>query len=272
MRMHTYVTRTGIALAIRLLATEIPRLATLRLPDAATRLAFQQHGLVLVTGPTGSGKSTMLAAAIDEINRTTAKHIITIEDPVEYHHRPQRSVISQREIDSDVASFDAAVSGALRSDPDVIVLGEMRSRSTMQAAISAAETGHLVLATMHTGGAPDCIERIVGAFEGFAQTEIRAQLAETLAGVVSLRLVTRAGGRGRLAVAEVMLANDAVRSAVRDAKPHHLRNIIATGRQTGMQTLEASLNELIARGDITADEARAVSAYPDELRLVGAAS
>jgi twitching motility protein PilT len=265
-RIHAYATCGAVALAVRLLAMEIPRLEALRLPHGAARVVFCQRGLVVITGPTGSGKSTVLAAAVAEMNRTIAKHIVTIEDPIEYRHRPDRCVISQREIDSDVVSFDAAIAGALRSDPDVILLGEMRGRAAMLAAIRAAETGHLVYATMHTGNAADSIERIVGAFEGSAQAEIRTQLAETLAGVVGLRLVKRARGRGRIAAAEVLLANDAVRSAIRDAKPHHIRNIIATGRQHGMQTLEASLSELIARDEIALADARSVSSHPEELR------
>lgn len=266
-RIHAYVTQGSVALAVRLLALEVPELGALRLPPGAMRLGFLQHGLVVVTGPTGSGKSTVLAAIVGEINRTSSKHIVTIEDPIEYRHRPQRSLVSQREVESDVVTFEAAVVGALRSDPDVIVLGEMRGRPTMQAAINAAETGHLILATMHTASASDCIERIVGAFDGEAQAEVRMQLAETLAGVVALRLLKRAGGRGRVAVAEVLLASDAVRSTIREAKTHQMRNIISTGRHLGMQTFESSLSELVSRGEITVEAAVEVSRYPEELHV-----
>ncbi len=264
-RIHAFKTEANYALAFRLLALEIPSLDSLRLPASATQLVERNHGLIIVSGPTGSGKSTALAAMVDRLNRTFSKHIITIEDPIEYRHESMKCRITQREIGRDTPSFLAALLGALRSDPDVLLVGEMRDRATMHAALTAAETGHLVLCTMHTGKAAESVDRIVGSFEGAAQIEVRTRLAESLAGVVSLRLVPRAQGSGRVAAVETLVANDAVRVAIREAKTHHLRNIIATGRSCGMQTLEAHLGELLLRGDVTYATACLATDRPDEL-------
>ncbi len=264
-RIHAFKAGANYALAFRLLAVEIPSLESLRLPAGAAQLIQRNHGLIIVTGPTGSGKSTALAAMVDRLNRTVAKHIITIEDPIEYRHESMQCRISQREIGRDAPSFLAALLGALRSDPDVLLVGEMRDRETMHAALTAAETGHLVLCTMHTGSAAESVDRIVGSFDGAAQIEVRARLAESLAGVVSLRLVPRARGSGRLAAIETLVANDAVRVAIREAKTHHLRNIITTGRSCGMQTLEGHLGELLLRGDVTYATACLATDRPDEL-------
>lgn len=266
-RIHAFRTQERYALAIRLLSPEIPSLESLRLPPSATQLMQRTRGLVIVTGPTGSGKSTALAAMIDRINSTQSKHVMIIEDPIEYRHASKKSHISQREIGSDTPSFAAALLGCLRSDPDVLLVGEMRDRETMHAAVSAAETGHLVFCTMHTGSAPESVDRIVGSFDGQAQDEIRTQLAESLSGVLGLRLLPRARGPGRLAAVEVLIANDAVRAAVRDAKTHHLRNVIATSRHCGMQTLEADLGELLLRGDVTYRAACEATDRADELRI-----
>jgi twitching motility protein PilT len=265
-RIHAYRTSAGISLAIRLLSAAIPSLESLQLPAVVSTLADAPHGLIIFAGPTGSGKSTALAAAIDRINRTQARHIVTIEDPIEYEHAPNRSMINQRELGRDVPTYAQAVYGALRSDPDVILIGEMRDPQTMRAALTAAETGHLVLTTLHTGDAAQTVDRIVGVFAGDLQEQIRLQLAQTLAGVVCMRLLPRANGRGRRAAVELLLANDAVRNTIREAKTHQLRNIIATSRQAGMQTLEADLCELIARREVTMEAARAVASRPDELR------
>ena len=204
---------------------------------------------------------------VDRLNRTLRKHIITIEDPIEYRHESVQCRITQREIGKDTPSFFAALLGSLRSDPDVLLVGEMRDRETMQAALTAAETGHLVLCTMHTGSAAESVDRIVGSFDGAAQVEVRTRLADSLAGVISLRLVPRARGSGRLAAVETLVANDAVRAAIRDAKTHHLRNVIATGRSSGMQTLEAHLSELLGRGDVSYATACLATDRPDELRV-----
>jgi twitching motility protein PilT len=265
-RVHAYRTARGTCLAIRLLAPGVPSLESLHLPAAVATFADKPHGLVIFAGPTGSGKSTSLAAVVDRINRTQARHVMTIEDPIEYEHTPNRCVIDQREVGRDVQTFAAAIYGALRSDPDVILVGEMRDALTMHAALTAAETGHLVLTTLHTGDAAQTVDRIVGVFQGDAQEHIRLQLAQTLVGVVCTRLLPRASGQGRRSAAEVLIANDAVRNIIRDGKTHQIRNIISTSRQIGMQTLEAHLSDLIARREITLDAARLVTERPNELR------
>lgn len=265
-RVHAYRTTQGTCLAIRLLAVGVPALESLHLPPVVNTFAERPHGLVIFAGPTGSGKSTSLAAIVDRINRTQERHILTIEDPVEYRHTSNRSVVNQRELGRDVPAYAQAIYGALRCDPDVILVGEMREPETMHAALNAAETGHLVLTTLHTGDAPQTVDRIVGVFEGDKQEQVRVQLAQTLIGVICMRLVPRAGGQGRCSAAEVLVANDAVRNVIRDGKTHQLRNIIATSRQSGMQTLEAHLSDLIARREISLESARLVTDRPDELR------
>lgn len=265
-RVHAYRTSHGTSLAIRLLAPAVPSLESLHLPAAVATFAEKPHGLVIFAGPTGSGKSTSLAAIVDRINRTSARHIITIEDPIEYRHQADRSIINQREIRRDVPTFADAIYGALRCDPDVLLVGEMRDPQTMHAALNAAETGHLVLTTLHTGDAPQTVDRIVGVFEGDRQEQIRIQLAQTLLGVVCMRLVPRAGGQGRRCAAEVLVATDAVRNLIRDGKTHQLRNVISTSRQGGMQTLEAHLSDLVARREVTLEIARAVTDRPDDVR------
>jgi twitching motility protein PilT len=265
-RVHAYRTADGPAIAIRLLASTIPSLETLQLPNVIAAFAEKSHGLLIFAGPTGSGKSTALAALIDRINRSHARHILTIEDPIEYRHSPHVSVINQREVGREVASFAEAIYGALRSDPDVLLVGEMRDPNTMHAALTAAETGHLVLTTLHTGDASQTVDRIVGVFAGDKQEQVRLQLAQTLLAVICMRLVPRASGQGRRCVAEILVANDAVRNVIRENKTHQLRNIIATSRQLGMQTLEAHLSDLVARREITVEAARAVTQRPGELR------
>lgn len=265
-RVHAYRTSEGTCLAIRLLAASIPSVESLHLPPVVGTFADKPHGLVIFAGPTGSGKSTALAAMVDRINRTQARHVLTIEDPIEYRHVSNRSIINQRELYRDVPSYAEAVYGALRSDPDVILVGEMRDPATMHATLTAAETGHLVLTTLHTGDAAQTVDRIVGVFEGDKQEQIRVQLAQTLIGVVCMRLLPRASGQGRRSALEVLVANDAVRNVIRDGKTHQIRNIISTSRQTGMQTLESHLSDLIARREITLDSARLATERPDELR------
>lgn len=265
-RVHAYRCAHGLSLSARLLALSVPPLESLRLPHAVSAFAAHHHGLVLFAGPTGSGKTTALASLADLINRNDRRHIITIEDPIEYPHTPVQSVITQREVGRDAATFESALRGALRSDPDVIVLGEMRDAQTMRAALTAAETGHLVFATVHTGDAPQTIDRIVDAFSAEAQNQVRAQLAQTLLGVVCLRLVPRATRSGRAAAAEVLLANDAVRNLIRERKTHQLRNVIGTCRQLGMQTLETHLSELVMRREITLQAALAATSRPHEVR------
>jgi twitching motility protein PilT len=255
-RVHAYRTAGDTALAIRMLESAPPRIESLELPHAVDACALRPHGLVVFAGPTGSGKSTALAALVDRINRTQARHIITIEDPVEYEHEACRSIVDHRELGHDVGSYAQAVYGALRSDPDVIVIGEMRDTATMHAALTAAETGHLVLTTLHTGNAPQTVDRILGQFAGEMQEQIRLQLAQTLAAVVCLRLVRRAHGTGRRCAAEVLTATDAVRNLIREGKTHQLRSLMETSRSAGMQTLQAHLAELVSAGEISEEEAR----------------
>lgn len=269
-RVHAYRTANGISLAVRMLASAIPALESLHLPAAIASLADLSHGLVVFTGPTGCGKSTALAALLDRINRTHAKHIITIEDPIEYLHASAQCVVSQREVGRDAPSFADAVHGALRSDPDVILLGEMRDAATMHAAVTAAETGHLVFTTLHTADAAQAIDRIVGAFGGDMQDQVRIQVAQTLAAAVCLRLVPRRMGAGRRSAAEVLLGTDAARALIRDGKTHQLRSLMETSRAMGMQTLEAHLGDLVSRGEITSDAARAACVRESELRTAAA--
>jgi twitching motility protein PilT len=257
-RVHAFKCNAGIVLAMRLLQEEIPSLESMLLPPAVTALASKERGLVIFAGPTGSGKSTSLAALIDRINTTSARRIVTIEDPVEYRHENKNSIVTQREIGSDTRSFAAALQGALRADPEVIMVGEMRERATMRAALTAAETGHLVLTTLHTGDAPQTIDRIVDAFDGVEQTQVRVQLSQVLDAVVCQRLIPRHGRPGRRALAEVLIANAAVRNLIREGRTHQLHNAMFTGRQTGMLTFEEHLKELIGAREVDAGTAIAV--------------
>lgn len=260
LRGHVFRSLSGIAVAIRLFPRSIPALESLDLPASVTELGERQRGLILIAGPTGSGKSTTLAALVDRINQRAAKRIVTIEDPVEYRHRNRRSFVTQREIGRDTPSLEAALHGALRSDPDVIVVGELRDAGAVRVALTAAETGHLVLATVHTGDAPQTVDRIVDAFEGSAAAQVRAQLAGVLLGITCQRLVRRADGKGRRAVVEVMIATEGVRNLIRDNKTHQLANAIATGRQYGMQTMAQHAAELL----------RARRLEPGDAALLGA--
>jgi twitching motility protein PilT len=264
-RAHLFAGISGQALALRLLPETVPHFEDLDLPQCVAALSERSNGLVLVTGPTGSGKSTLLAALIDRINRTQARHIITLEDPVEYRYEARKSLIRQREVGKDVASFADGVYSALRADPDVLLIGELRSPETIQAALWAAETGHLVLATLHTRDAAQAVERIVGSFEGSTQAQIRASLSQSLAGTLAVRLVPLKSG-GRRACAEIMIATDAIRNLIRESRTHLIRNAIATSRHAGMQTLESHLNALLAQGCITEAAAAAAAQVPDELR------
>ena len=266
-RIHVYRTSAGLCFGIRVLAVSIPTLESLHLPNAVTAFAQRQSGLILFAGPTGSGKSTALAALIERINRSDARHIITIEDPIEYEHESHKSVVSQREVGRDARSFASALAGALRSDPDVLLVGELRDVETMGAALTAAETGHLVFGTLHTGDCSQTIDRIIDAFPSAAQTQVRVQLSQTLLAVVCLRLIPRLGGAGRRAAGEVLIANDAVRNLIRDQKTHQIRNVIATGRQSGMQTLESHLSELVMRREISLQVAQAVTDRPSDVRV-----
>lgn len=255
-RVHVYRTAYGTSVAMRLLAMTVPAMDALGLPVAVLQFCSLARGLVIVAGPTGSGKSTTLAAMIDRINGVQSRHILTIEDPIEYEHRSQRSLVTQRQVGRDTPSFAEGVVGALRSDPDVLLIGEMRDAATMHAALTAAETGHLVFASLHTGDAAGTIDRIVSAFAGDVQAQIRIQLAQTLEGIVCTRLLPRSGATGRVCAAEILVATDAIRTLVRDGRTHQIKNAIATGKQHGMQTLESHLAVLVSRREIAADTAR----------------
>jgi twitching motility protein PilT len=254
----------ALAMSLRMIPMKLPTFEELGLPPAVEYFASLPQGLVLVTGPTGSGKSTSLDAIIDYVNMNRHCHIVTIEDPVEYVHHHKSSAITQREVGSDTHSFARALRAALREDPDVILVGEMRDPETVQFALSIAETGHLVFATLHTNDAPQSLDRISDMFPSERQNQIRVQLAACLSGVISQRLLPRIGG-GMIAAFEILIANNAVRSLVRDGKTHQIRNVLAAGRAEGMCTLETWLNHLVANGLITYEDAIARSSHPKEI-------
>jgi twitching motility protein PilT len=266
LRIHAFLGRGGARLAIRLLAITVPVLELMGLPSMIAKLAHRRSGIVLFTGPTGSGKSTAMAALIDRINRTQERHIVTVEDPVEYYHKPQCSIIAHCEVGTDVSSFGEALRGFMRADPDVIMVGEMRDLETMSAAITAAETGHLVLATLHSPETAISVDRLVDSFPAGQQQQIRSQLAQTLIAVIGMRLLPLKRGPGRRAAAEILLATDAVRAMIREGKTYQLRNAIATGRAAGMQTLETHLSDLVVHGEVTLEAARSVAEHPGDVR------
>jgi len=253
-RVHVYRQRGSPCLAVRVIPTRIPSLEELGLPPQVADLALKPHGLVLVTGPTGSGKSTTIAAMVNLLNQKRECHIVTLEDPIEYLYRHGKALINQREIGIDAPSFPEALRAALRQDPDVIVIGEMRDPETVSTALTAAETGHLVLATLHTADAAQTVERIVNALSPHQQAQARVQLADTLRGVVSQLLLPRADGRGRVVATEILMATPAVRHLIREGKSHQLPGVIQSGGRLGMMTLEASLRSLAERGLISPEE------------------
>jgi twitching motility protein PilT len=264
-RVNVYFQRESLGGAFRLVPAELKTLADLGLPEQLHELAKKPRGLVLVTGPTGSGKSTTLAAIIDEINRTRDDHIITIEDPIEFLHRHKRCIVNQREIGPDATSFAEALRGALRQDPDVILLGEMRDLETIATALTAAETGHLVFATLHTQDAPSTVDRLIDVFPAAQQEQIRVQIASTIQAVVTQALVPTIDGNGRIPAVEILFPDDAVRNLIRQAKVEQVYSIMQTGTQRGMQTLEQALADLVVRGKISQDAAVARSSRPDQL-------
>ncbi|MCK5794434.1 MAG: type IV pilus twitching motility protein PilT [Anaerolineales bacterium] len=253
-RVNAGLQKGEISLALRRVALEIPTLEQLGLPSICQDLALKKQGLVLVTGPTGSGKSTTLAAMIEYLNQHEASRIITIEDPIEYLYQDKLSFITQRELGSDTTSFATAAKQTLRQDPDVILVGEMRDPETMAACITAAETGHLVMSTLHTNNAPQSIDRIVDSFPPYQQNQVRMQLSLTLLAVLAQRLIPRLGG-GRVAVVEVMLANSAIRNLIREGKTHQMGSIMQTGTEAGMQTMERALQKSVQDGLISLEDA-----------------
>ncbi len=256
-RVNASLQKGELCLALRRVAQEIPAIESLGLPAICGELALKKQGLVLVTGPTGSGKSTTLAAMIDHLNQREARRIITIEDPIEYLYQDKRSFITQRELGSDTGSFATAARQTLRQDPDVILVGEMRDPETMAACITAAETGHLVMSTLHTNSAPQSIDRIVDSFPPYQQTQIRMQLSLTLLGILAQRLLPKVDGSGRVAIVEVMIANNAIRNLIREGKTHQMMSSIQTGTDLGMQTMERALQISYQAGQISLDAALA---------------
>jgi twitching motility protein PilT len=235
----------------------VPTITSLGLPDVCRSLALKQNGLVLVTGATGSGKSTTLAAMVDHMNKSVRRHVVTIEDPIEYVHRDKMCLIAQRDLRDDTKSFASALRHALRQDPDVIMVGEMRDLETVSAAITAAETGHLVLSSVHANNAPQTVERLVDVFPAAQQAQVRFQLSQVLEGVLSQILVRRAGASGRVAAIEVMVCTYAIRNLIREGRTDQIPTYLQTGRQFGMQTMKQALEELLAAGTVPLNRDRA---------------
>ena len=263
-RANAYFQLDRPALALRLIPTEIPSPDQLGLPASTAGLLNRPHGLVLVTGPTGSGKSTTLAAMINYINQTRPVHILTIEDPIEYVHPSRTALVNQREVGEDCTSFSEALRAALREDPDVVLVGEMRDLETISLTLTLAETGHLVFGTVHTNDASQTIDRVVDVFPADQQDQIRTQFSMSLAAVISQRLVPRVGG-GRVAAYEVLMGTPAVTNLIRENKVRQLRNVLATGQESGMMVLEQHLASLVAAGTITYEDAVASSVHPEDI-------
>jgi twitching motility protein PilT len=266
LRANAFHQRGALSLSLRIIPFEIPTMEELGLPGATDRIVRLPQGLILVTGPTGAGKSTSLAAMLDWINTHRACHIVTIEDPIEYVHRNKRAAVDQREVGIDTLSFERGLRAAFREDPDVLLIGEMRDNETIRAALTLAETGHLVFATLHTNDAAQTIDRIVDVFPAEQQAQIRVQLAGSLEAILSQRLIPRAGG-GMVAAFEVLVATYAVRNIIRDGRSNQLRNVIMTGAGESMQTLEMCLTALVAQGICEREEAINHSLYPNEVRV-----
>jgi twitching motility protein PilT len=250
-RVNAYFQRNSLGAAFRLIPVQIPRLDELGLPQILHELTRKARGFVVVTGPTGSGKSTTLAAMIDEINETRQQHIMTIEDPIEFLHRHKKCIVNQREVGADTKGFERALKSVLRQDPDIILVGEMRDTETMATALTAAETGHLVFATLHTQDAPQTIDRIVDVFPPHQQEQIRVQLSTTLMGVCSQQLLPRRDGAGRVVACEVLIPTPAVRHLIRDAQTHQIPTAIQMGRSFGMQSMDDALADLVRRGRLS---------------------
>jgi len=265
-RVNVYMQRGSVGGAFRLIPRRIPTFDQLGLPAVAKRLAAKTSGLILVTGPTGSGKSTTLAAILDHINQTRDCHVITIEDPIEYLHRHQRAMINQRELGSDTYDWAAALRSALREDPDVVLIGEMRDLETIDNALKIAETGHLVLGTLHTRNAPQSIDRIIDVFPPHQQEQIRVLLASTLEAVIAQQLLPKISGVGRTAAVEVMIVTAGIRNLIREGKTHQIYSMIETGGEDGMQTMDRALAQLVRSGVVADNEAAARAIEQDTYR------
>lgn len=265
-RVNAHYQRGTVAVALRLIPNSIPDVSTLGLPSVVRELAARPHGLVLVTGPTGAGKTTTLATMIDQVNSSRSCHIITIEDPIEFVHYNRMATVEQREVGPDTRSFSAALKYILRQDPDVILIGEMRDTETISAALTAAETGHLVLATLHTNDAPQTIDRIVDVFAPHQQSQVRVQLSSALQGVISQRLLQRADGKGRVAAFELLIATSAVRAIIREGKTHQLQSVMETSQRDGMVTMDRAVADLIRAGLVTVEEGARFVRNPASLK------
>ncbi|WP_286927060.1 MULTISPECIES: type IV pilus twitching motility protein PilT [Lysinibacillus] len=255
-RVNAYHQRNEVSVAARLIEAKIPSIETLNMPQVLYQLAEKPQGLLLVTGPTGSGKSTTLAAMIDYINETRAKHIITLEDPIEYLHAHKKSIINQREVGVDTKSFANGLRASLRQDPDIILVGEMRDYETISTAITAAETGHLVMATLHTSSAPTTIDRIIDVFPPHQQAQIRVQLANVLQGIISQRLFVRKDVKGRIAATEILVQAPSISNLIRNEKVHQIPSVMQTSKALGMHTFQSSIQQLITTGKISLEDAR----------------
>ena len=262
-RVNAYHQIRGMSVAFRAIPSKVPSLSDLQAPDVFTDFALRPRGLVLVTGPTGSGKSTTMAAMIDELNRSQSKHVLTIEDPIEFVYQPDRCLINQREVGSQTLSFSNALRAAMREDPNVILVGEMRDLETIRLAITAAETGHLVLATLHTSGAAKAIDRIIDVFPAEEKLVVRSMLSESLTAVISQVLCKKKDGPGRVAAYEIMVGSTAVRNLIRESKIAQLYSAMQTGSNVGMQTLDQALAKLVQQGQISKEEAAAKARYPE---------
>lgn len=265
LRGNAFRQRQAAALALRMIPYSIPSVEELGLPEIVHRWTKLPHGFILVTGPTGSGKSTSLAAMLEEINATRHVHILTIEDPIEYVHQHRLAAVSQREVGEDTDSFPDALRSALREDPDVLLVGEMRDPESIGAALTVAETGHLVFATLHSNDTAQALDRIVDVFPGDQQPQIRLQLANTLVGILHQQLIPRTDG-GRVAAFEVLVGTHAAKNLIREGKSRQIRNVVATGSVEGMQTMEATLSDLVARGVVTYEDAVARTLYPADVK------
>ncbi|OGM75582.1 type IV pili twitching motility protein PilT [Candidatus Woesebacteria bacterium RIFOXYA1_FULL_40_18] len=267
-RINAYTQKGALAAAFRIIPLDIPTVDSLNLPKILHSFTNLRQGFVLITGPTGHGKSTTLASILNEINATRAVHIITIEDPIEFVLRPQKAIISQREMRTDTHSWEVALKSVLREDPDVVLVGEMRDYETIAAALTVAETGHLVFATLHTNSASQTVDRIVDVFPDEQQKQVKLQLSNVLEAVFSMRLLPGIGG-GRLPAYEVMLGTTAIKTAIREGKTHQIESIIQTSQEAGMSSLEVSLAGLVREGKITVETAQSWSLRPEELnRLI----
>ncbi len=265
-RVNAYMQRASIGAAFRLIPTNIKSLEDLGLPSVLHEFARKRRGLVLFTGPTGSGKTTSLAALIDEINKARKEHIMTVEDPIEFLHLHKNCLVNQRELGNDAQSFELALKAALRQDPDVILVGEMRDLETISTAITAAETGHLVFATLHTQDAPQTIDRIIDVFPSHQQQQVRVQLSVALQGVVTQQLLPTADGAGRICCCEILMITPAVRNLIREGKTHQIYSVLQTSAGQGMQSMDAGLAQLVRKGKITRKLAEDRSSSPEELR------